>query len=310
MTSVLIYDEHCGWSPSLNASKGTGGTEVHLVQIATWLAAHGVDVIAMCHDGRRQRESDVLYVESRDHGPISKDFDVILTVRRSSIPVGYDGYARIITLVTDDPRPEPDAYAHLLGRSTLACVSEWQAGLYRALGHKCVVIPAMIDDWVYDLRVEKVPGRHACLSAWNKGTQATLDAWQDVRPSGGFLVVGSPYSEPDDAEERCHKVGAIWLGRLKPREIVTEMARSIAHVRVCEIGETFGATDAIAEAVGTKVYAYCPGDVGALRWPWLNKEDWGQAVRSGYGHERHMLPERDLRLDTVMPQWLRLIEGK
>ena len=185
MTSILIYDEHCGWSPSLNASKGTGGTEVHLVQVATWLAGRGYDVVAACHDGGGV-EAGVRYIDTKESNVCEHErvyaADYILSVRKSHHPDGVHARRGRFTLVTDDPRPDPDAYSHLLGRSIMVCVSEWQAGLYRAIGHKCVVIPAMIDDDTCSIPHNYVPGRFACLSAWNKGTDETLRAWSCLSP--------------------------------------------------------------------------------------------------------------------------------
>jgi hypothetical protein len=311
VTSLLIYDEHCGWSPSLNASKGTGGTEVHLVQVATWLAGRGVGVLAFNHYGQGigcHVEEGVYFYESRpDHreAPFTNETtDALLTVRRSSIP-DWCKASRVLTLVTDDPRPEPHAWDHLKGRSTLVCVSDWQAAAYRMLGHECVVIPAMIPDVLP--HPDKIHDKVCCVSAWNKGTDRLLDEW----PTLGLpwrLHVGSPYSEPDDAEQRCAKAGATWLGRLKPHEIVGHLATSVAHVRVCCIGETFGATDVLATALGARAHVWCPEDVGALDetipgQAWQTREGWLGAMREPL----KMMPQPDFRGSTIMPLWGRLL---
>jgi hypothetical protein len=313
VTSILIYDEHCGWSPSLNASKGTGGTEVHLVQVATWLAGRGLKVHAACHDAHDTVEGGVNYgFDPRDLQPASH-FDFLLTVRKSGFPEYLETHItpeRIFTLVTDDPRPEPDAYSHLLGRSTLVCVSEWQAGLYRALGHKCIVIPAMIDDATYSIPHNHVPGRFACLSAWNKGTDETLKMWRWLSPllPGKTLVVGCPYSAPPDAKQRCEDSGAVYVGdELRPSDIVWNLSLSEAHVRVCTIGETFGATDAIAAALGRRVHVWCTGDVGALAdtvpgGVFTSRPNWESAIGN---HEPCVA--RDFRVSTIMPQWEALL---
>ena len=307
MTSLLIYDAHCGWSPSLNASKGTGGTEVHLVQVAEWLAGQGAYVEAWCHDGKGMGVG-VHYVESRDTTlRPSRCFDVAITVRRSRIPEITTG--RIFTLVTDDPRPCPDDFAHLKGRSTLICVSEWQAGLYRKLGHECVVIPPPIPDYYYELAKYKRPtDTMVCVSAWNKGTQALLDVWNEKRPR---LYVGSPYSHPDDAMDRCQKAGAIWLGTLTPGAIVSQLATASHHVRVVTAAETFGMTDAIAAAVGCRSIALAEGDPGALPDTvpgacWFTRQGWEEALAIG-------VPARkppDYRMSKVMPMWAKLLGTK
>jgi hypothetical protein len=322
VTSVLIYDEHCGWSPSLNASKGTGGTEVHLVQVAEGLARAGCRVEAYCHDGQGQAENGVTYSDSRcwDRRPYRwsglGEFEpdpvhVLLTVRKSAIPTTFTP-GRIFTLVTDDPRGEEHLYRHLLGRSTLVCVSEWQAGLYRAAGHECVVIPAMLRD---DLApaTARLPKMFCCVSAWNKGTDRLLEEWPAISKMVPeySLAIGSPYSEPDDADDRCHAAGATWVGRLNPDGIVDMLEQSAAHVRIATIEETFGATDAIARAVGTRVHVWCPNGFGALNetvpgGAWRTKEGWIDAIRS----ESDPWPAKDFRVSTIMPQWLELLGVK
>jgi len=309
VTSLLIYDDHCGWSPSLNASKGTGGTEVHLVQIATWLAARGVSVTACCHYGRDAIEDGVMYIDSREHSTWKSrriyQRDVVLTVRRSELPDIYAGH--IFTLATDDPRPCPDDFAHLKGRSTLICVSEWQANEYRKLGHECVVIPPPIPDSYYELVNYKLPtSAMVCVSAWNKGTDRLLDLW---REEWGTIYVGSPYSHPDDAKERCGRVpGVIWLGTITPGEVVLQLASASHHVRVVTAAETFGMTDALAAAVGCRSIALAESDPGALPDTvpgscCFTAQGWANAIRD------RVLPRPppDYRMSKIMPMWAKLL---
>lgn len=316
MASILIYDEHCGWSPSLNASKGTGGAEVHNVQVATGLAKAGHVVSALCHDGRGQIEAGVWYAESRGGEVPAQCHDVLITVRASAIPPFVRAY-RTFSIMHDDPRPEPERFAHLRDRSTLICVSEWQANLYRALGHTCVVLPAMYDDATLSrFTSHRRAGRYACVSAWNKGTDATLEAWARLADDrwhhaayGGAplaLMVGSPYSAPDDAHERCERVGATWLGILTPEQIVWELGAAEAHVRINTASETFGMTDCLARALGCKLITLCEGDPGALEEttgsaPYTSRAEWERAVMNGWDRNHAV---RDYRVSKWMPRWL------
>lgn len=306
---IAFYDQHCGWGPGQNASKGTGGSEIHLTQLATWLASHGHDVIVQCHDAKGV-EAGVLYEESRG-APPGHDVDAVVSVRRSRIPEHIRA-KRWLSLCTDDPA-NPEPWAHLLGRSTtLVCVSEWQGRRYRELGHRVAVIPAMIDDATYDSIINDPSGALCCVSAWNKGTQETLDAWPAIRnETGGTFSVGWPYSAPGDAKERVEAAGAICLGELRPSQIVDVLSTHEAHVRVCTIGETFGATDAIARAVGARVHVLCTGEVGALREtvPGSVYTDRGEWLVS-LAQRRQGQPSRDFRVSSVAPAWLPLLEGR
>lgn len=206
-----------------------------------------------------------------------------------------------------DPRPHPHLWDHLKGRAKMVCVSEWQAGLFRAIGHEAIVIPVPIPDEWYGLARARLRDS-VCVSSWNKGAQATLDAWH---PSMGHLSVGSPYSQPEDAEARCHAVGASWLGALTPRERwIDALASASAMARVCTIGETFGVADVAARAMGIPSYTLCTGDVGALREvgaaPFTDPAAWREAIR-----QRHPHPGGDAeryRLSRVLPQWLEILK--
>ncbi len=192
--------------------------------------------------------------------------------------------------------------------TTMVCLSEWQAGLFRELGHDCVVIPSHIPDEYYDAPKTKAAEAFGCFSAWNKGTDATLEAWSAIgRP--GRLYVGCPYSAPSDAAERCRAHGAFWVGTLRPRDWLTYMQTIEAHVRVCNIGETFGVTDAIAEAMGARVHVWCTGDKGALPSTLAHRvssslEEWRSSIYERRGPEREI---PNYRASRILPMWLELL---
>lgn len=314
---VILYDEHAGWSPSLNASKGTGGFEVYMVQIASWLAEWGHDVLALSHftgyeHGVRFRDSRIPWEEALD-------CTTLVTCRASRVPDYVRPLNGVLAVQVDDPRPCQERFAHLKGRAELVCISEWQAGLFRELGHTvAAVIPSMIHDTTYRLAKHldgKVWGRFVCLSAWNKGTEETLDAWARL-PSAWrrqrHLLVGSPYSHPPDALERCAAADATWLGTLTPDQVTAWLMNAEAVFRVNVAPETFGVTDAIAEVFGCRVHMLCTNGVGGAF----------EALVSPYVHvdpvsfERHVLNARpygasnkSFRVSTVMPRWLPVLFG-
>jgi len=238
----------------------------------------------------------------------------LLTARHSRIPTWIRA-ERIVTSAVDDPRSCAHTFNHLLGRSLVVCLSEWMAGLYRELGHTTVVVPSMLDDAIYDVKRSPKASGWVCVSAWNKGTAETLALWAEMKgkhPELGDLSVGTPYGAPADAAEWCRAHGARWLGQLTPPQIVRALAGSEAVFRVCVAPETFGVTDAIAEAVGTRVHCLCTNGLGAacevLESPYVTVDP--VAFEHGVLNPAHLTGEmtrKDWRVSKIMPQWIRVL---
>jgi hypothetical protein len=302
---VILYDDHNAWSPQLNGAgrngQGVGGFEVQCVQIAHWLAGRGCEVRAMNPGYGPQTWIDG--VQYRGIEPAVMQCKALIVSRWSRVPEWIEAD----TVIVSNVDAEVDKFEHHLGR-TMACLSEWHAGLFRAKGHTCEVIPSMIDDWIYELKVPTEKRGYVCVNAWNKGTDATLRLWKELRLPG-TLSVGSPYGAPEDAAVRCRAAGATWLGQLSPRQVVAALSRAEAVFRVCERPETFGICDAIAEVVGTPVYGLLPNGFGAsgdvLRSSYLTSKvetlrTWLSIARPAY---RSTTYRPDYRVSTIMPQW-------
>ena len=323
---VLIYDDKNAWAPAANASgrsgQGVGGFEVQMVQIATWLASRGLKVAAFNAGGWRVAENGVEYFPHMG-GWGEQKCKTLLTCRSSQIPTWVTA-ERTVTSCVDDPRWSGDDYEHLLGRTLMVHLSHWQKSLYVALHHRAnEVIPSMLDDAIYDGFVyhdETLKSGWVCVNAWNKGTDETLDLWARLSrryyPDLGTLSVGSPYGAPPDALERCHRAGASWLGQLTPKQIVRALGSARGVFRVCKRPETFGVTDAIAEALGTHVHCLCTNGFGAAKSvlvsPYVtdSAEDFegGVVTRATHYQDEGRMPKpKDYRVSTVMPQWLEVL---
>ena len=304
---ILFFDDRGGFGPTFNATHAVGGAEMHLVQVAEFLAGAGHDVFAHVHlDDRELDEGGVLYLDSRRETTDGREVDTLIIVGCASLP--RVTAKRVLAFQVVDPRPHPERFEHLKGRATMVCVSEWQAGLFHALGHEAIVIPVPIPDEWYDCHVPPVPGRHVCVASWNKGAEATVRMWN---PAWGELAVGSPYSHPENAEFICKDRGVTWLGTLRPRERwIAAMRSGAAMARVCTIGETFGVTDVAARAMGVPAYTLCTGDVGSLRevgaCVFTDAEEWRRAIR-----EKWQIPSpvdvETFRASRVLPKWLEVI---
>jgi hypothetical protein len=301
---VVFYDDRGGFSPSFLRERQVGGSEHHQNQLAAFLASRGMEV-AVYHRGPPSREDGV------DYHP----FDVQIPRRAKNLivigcatipPIDCE---RVWGFQVIDPRPCGGLFDHYrAANATMVCVSEWQASLFRDMGFRATSIPVPIPDEWYGMARDPVPGRFVCVSSWNKGAQATIDAWDN---SWGELAVGSPYSQPADAEDICRRKGVTWLGSLIPRERwIAALASGEAVARVCTIAETFGVVDVAARAMGMPAYTYCAGDVGALEEVGshlFSMEGWGTAIRDRW----KLTSSRDVndfRASRVLPKWLELLK--
>jgi len=306
MIDVLFYDDRGGFGPTFNREHAVGGAEMHLVQIAEYLAARGSRVLANVHqDGQLVDEGGVAYADSRRLSFTHEWVGTLIIVGCASVPEVRA--ERVFAFQVVDPRPHPERFDHLRGRATMVCVSEWQADLFRELGHEAIVIPVPMPDEWYEPDPEAIRSwDFGCFSSWNKGAKETIDAWDG---SMGSLAVGSPYSHPAHVEPRPW---VEWLGTLRPREKWIAAMRSVrAIARICTIGETFGVVDVAARAMGIDCYTLCTGDVGALREvgaaPFTDPAEWREAIRQRRPHpggdaERY-------RASRVLPEWLKLVGG-
>ena len=319
MIDVVMFDDTNAWSPSLNArgrsGKGVGGFEVFQVQIATWLASKGYKVVAYRPSLIEGEEMGVDYRDSREvPAAFRTECRALITARHAQIPEWVKAQ-RTVTSAVDDPRFCDEKYDHLIGRSTICCLSEWQAGLYRTMGHECTVIPSMLDDYIYEMKRHPLASGWVCVNAWNKGTEETLKLWVELKsshPDIGELSVGTPYGAPDDALDQCRRAGARWLGQLTPVQIVRALAGAEAVFRVCKQPETFGVTDAIAEVLGLDVHMLVKGEMGASRdvlcSPWVtsNPVTFAAGV-AGMVERPPRINTLDYRVSTIMPRWLTLL---
>jgi hypothetical protein len=329
MIDLVIYNDRTAFAPSVlhSGAVQVGGFEVACEQIASGIAGTGRDVQVLSPHGSGSIsavvERGVYYWNARDlesawDRDVKLECRALLTARACPIP-DWIKADRTFTTCVDDPRGDwSKTFDHLKGRTTIVALSEWQAQLYRDLGHeRVIVIPSMIaDDYASYAKCEKVPGRYVCLNAWNKGTMQTMAAWAKIRRllKGCTLSVGSPYSHPEDAAERCAFMGVRWLGTLSPLAVVDALSTAEAVFRVCVAPETFGVADAIAELVGARVHCWCQNGAGAapdvLSSPIaLDEEGFRQDVMRWKGTMQRGAPKGDYRVSTVIKRWEEVLFG-
>lgn len=281
MIPVVMWATDCSWPWSRVRRQPTGGAEVHLSQLAREFGRSHPGTIVWSpidEDTVLDEEFGTAFRDSRRTEMYKSVHCKLAIISGSCKPPPWLHADRTVALVVHDPRPDATLCEHHIGNATLVCVSEWQASLFRAQGHDCIVIPAMIENYVYSAMATrtKVTGQYACLSAWNKGGHETMAAWNRVReklPVGSKLIVGAPYGDPNVPRFATYEAMGVdsgrddiqWIGLMTPGQVVDELARSEAVFRVNVAPETFGVTDAIAEAVGTRVHCLCTAGFGGAR---------------------------------------------
>jgi hypothetical protein len=316
---ILYADDPLGaFAPDFNASKPTGGTEVHMVQLAEGLAAEGFAVVAYSAIPARETHGAEYRPPSSGITPRCR---ALVTAGLSQVPNWIRTDRHAILWTHDPPHNVPFLVERGLRWNKYVCVSEWQRARF-PFGWDTAAIPSMIDPWIYDLPpVPKDPKKFVCVSAWWKGTMDTLVAWEMNHPAGATLYVGSPYSHPPSARAMVERTpGCRWVELPSPRAVV-EMLRDAAGVyRVCAAPETFGVTDAIAQILGCRVHVFCNGDPGALpdtlgAWHYVtnNLDQFHREFLASYhapplepsfDHQRHL---RDYRPKKIIPQWMKLL---
>jgi hypothetical protein len=315
---VIVYDNSGpagAFGKRHNASKPTGGTEMHAVQLCEGLI-----------DAKRSAVG-VSHIPGYELGywPIG-DFEnegmaacrALVTVGLTRIPNRVTTDRRVVLWNHDPPHNLP--HIEHLRWSTMVCVSRWQANRFPR-GWDARVIPAMIDDWIYDLpRVEKDPMRFVCVSAWWKGALDTMRAWEELAPPGARLEMGSPYSHPANAKEIVERVrGCTWLDLPNPRAVVEAMRTAAGVFRVVTAPETFGVTDAIAQILGCRTHVLMMNDTGAIPEVLAPTPGWVTTDVQQFGHEfrasvlsphrgGYDIHGRDYRPRKVIPMWLELLD--
>jgi hypothetical protein len=316
---VIVYaeDPAGAFSPTLNASKPTGGSEIHAVQLCEGLWGQGRDVFGVSHIDEASEViggGGAFYVRP-PRTDIRQDASrALVTMGLSHVPT-WANTDRHWVLFNHDPVHNIPHLGHLRW-SEFICVSHWQASRF-PFGWKTRVIAPIVDDWIYDLpKVEKDPAKFVCVSGWWKGTPDTLRAWEEARlyEHGATLHVGSPYSHPANARDIVSRTpGTAWVDLNSPRAVVEAMRDAAAVFRVVTAPETYGVTDVIAQIVGCRVHAYVPNGAGgmleALAEPHWVTGDLAKFI--GDARREYLAPQRpaarinarDLRARHIIPTW-------
>jgi hypothetical protein len=318
---VVVYagDEAGAFAPAYNASKPTGGSEVHAVQLCEGLGAEGLRVVGVSPIPSPEVSAHARYLPD-GQSALVHDCRALITMGLSPPPRSQRPDRHVVLFTHDAPHNVPHLEAAGLRWSEFVCVSQWQASRFPR-GWKTRVIPPIVDDAVYSLpAVEKDPKKFVCVSAWWKGTQQTLEAWSQIRPPGAELHIGSPYSHPPNARSIVERVpGCVWIEPKSPRDVIEAMRPAIGVFRVCMQPETFGITDVIGQIVGCRIHALCPNGLGGMSEALHDPSPWVTTDGEQFAREFHKafhapplagyeIRGRDLRASRIIPMWRELLD--
>jgi hypothetical protein len=272
----LRYSEH--------VKEGVGGTEFAVARLVRALKSAGKVVLLLTGttlDANINLETDVLIIIRNSSIPPIK--------RRKTIVWAHDSG---VAAVPEEPH-------------TLVCLSKWQADTIvgnGAITHRqTVIIPSMLPDCVYTkVRPPRELHRWMYASAAVKGWPETYEAWKAFRgPNDKLRVMASGYDEAYRYDDPTLE----FLPVLDDEALVDEICRAEGLFAVNLRPETFGATLAMADALGTPVLVYCKNGAGGAAEVLSVVGVTEDAERAKWFHVKNY------RIENVLPVWLELINS-
>ena len=248
---------------TLDTQKGVGGSEFAVIRLANSLRDKGYSV----------------HLQHADETKVCK---ALIVQRYSDFP-HMKSDTRVRWLHDLPHYGDYETYG-----GTNVCQTEYQAGLFRPYcKDPVVVIPPMLPNEVYEIdRPPRRPGSYLFASATLKGWDATYEKWKQLRQPGDTLrVMNCGYSKLEQAPDETVQL----LPYLGDTELANVIAASSGIFYVNRHPETFGATVAMAEALGTPVYLWT--DSGNL---WYKADDPDLRFANRESH----------RISDVLPIWL------
>lgn len=274
VADVAIYDS-VGLPYTWGTSTGLGGSEISALRLAGVLRDRGLDVRLGKVDAR-----------------------ALIVQRYTQIPDTYR--RRTFVHLHDMPG---NNHEHLRNRTDLTLVthSPSHTEMYADFNTPVREIPAMLPAKVYETcRPPRIAGRYLYASAVLKGWDETYSMWQDIRMPGDILrVMNCGYSSLAQAPDKTVQI----LPPLSDTELIQEIASSSGIFYVNTFTETFCATVAMADALGTPVYVLTRSAPGAL----VPSRRSGIITDDLTSFRNSFMQRQDHRIFTILPIWLDLI---
>lgn len=316
-TYDVVIQDSVGMSYSGNTTSGIGGSEHHVIKLARALAKAGLKVLVRNNlAGPPEISADGVLYESRIT-PREVECKALILQRMTPLPFNVE-FDKLLVQVHDMPGAEHEILLPIYRRlkATLVASSSWQQELYTTTWDwSSVVIPPMFHALPTD-RIKSDPNCFIYASAAVKGFDATLEKWQSYRKlyselkAARLYVISSGYDQPKVVADSS----VIYLGTLTDSELWTYLARCAGLFYVNVFQETYGATAAMAEFLGTRTHILCLSGFGALketlsdhRFLTDDHDQFRFSFLEHYGTNTKQVCTKDHRPETTLKKWLEII---
>lgn len=313
MFDIAIYDS-VGQPYTGATTTGIGGSEHFVIKLARALVKSGLKVLV-----RNNMQTAPQLLDGVVYMPRMMRFDAecktLIMQRCSALPddLAFDHMiVQVHDVMSDAHEGLHSLFRHF--RPTLVCNSDWQRSLFPA-EWKSAVIPPMFHD-LPSATTSKDQTSFIYASAAVKGFDQTLNRWRSWRKmypklaDARLYVISSGYDQPKKVDDPSIH----YLGALDDRELHTYIARCAGLFHVNAFEETFGATAAIAEQLGTRTHILCLNGFGALketlsdhRFVTSDHDRFRTTFLEAYGSDLQQTTTRDYRPETTLNKWLQLV---
>lgn len=269
-TDILMLDRIGGdYTSASLATKGLGGSEIELLQVAQGLTAKGYRVVVANGVETPSEVAGIRYV-SHSHAwqhPPAK----ALYLQRFSTPetrLEIPSSVRVVVRANDVYCEPYEVHRALLtsGRASLVTNTRWQAQGF-PFAKDPLVLPPMLEPTP---TVKKQRGLFVFASGAMKGFEATVALWCQFKarhPSlrkAQLAVVCPGWGNPRALTAAEHGAGIRYYGNPTPEVYRQWIAKAEGLFTVLTMAETFGCFAALAERAGTRTHILCRAGVGGL----------------------------------------------
>lgn len=263
---IIFYDEvGFPFTSSTYKNAGMGGSELEASFLLNKLS-ETKKILACSATKELKIENGIEWKNYNDC--YGDECDTLILFRYSQIPPIK--YKKLIVWAHD---AGSFYYRHLFeplknDNSTLVVISDWHKSLFEGKAKNIVKIENAVPEWVFDYKTKKDKNKYIYASANLKGLETTVKYWLELKKQTSFkkakLYVCTPGYEKVN-EDILKKANIIFLGCLKLREVVKEIASSIGMFYVNDVPETFGISPYLAEILKCRTHILCTHGFGALK---------------------------------------------
>lgn len=267
------------WNPDILATRGIGGSETAVIEMAKRLAVRGHDVRVYCTCGDEMVRDGVRYLRA---GKLfaSEACDILVAWRSALLLEPEHGpvnaRARVLWVHDVDPANMTIARGYLATR--VFALSDWHRSHlmreHRLSGDQVVKTRNGVDFSRFGSLPERHPHRAVWSSSYDRGLAHLLDYWPEIRKrvpdaelhifygntahkaAAEFLsdaVMAKWIAETEEKIEALADQGVVQRGRLEQRELAKEFLSAGVLLYPTSFTETFCITAAEAQAAGLAI---------------------------------------------------------